>query len=158
MGGIMRGLALVIAALVGLQGGSISFDTPRDYYVDARSIAISDVNRDGRADVVSAAHRVFLLLGRPDGTLDDPVQLTGATGPVAELVVDDFNGDSNPDVAAAIYATPGVVSIWLGFGDGTFEAPTKYPVASPPVDIAAGDFDGDGLADLATAHPDLGSA
>ncbi len=41
------------------------------------------------------------------------------------------------------------VSILLGNGDGTFQPHQDFPVGSIPVSVAAGDFNGDGKADLA---------
>src|SRR5262249_50315666 len=44
---------------------------------------------------------------------------------------------------------PGSVQVLLGKGDGTFQAAHKYPVGSHPYSVAVGDFNGDGVADLA---------
>ena len=41
--------------------------------------------------------------------------------------------------------------MFLGNGDGTFQAPTTFVVGSRPVGLVAGDFNGDGLLDLAFA-------
>ena len=50
---------------------------------------------------------------------------------------------------------PGV-SILMGNGDGTFQAPIFYPIAETyPASIVKGDFTGDGVLDLAVAN--LGS-
>jgi len=43
------------------------------------------------------------------------------------------------------------VSVLLGRGDGTFEAPQSFPAGSSPSAIALGDFNGDGAVDLAVA-------
>jgi hypothetical protein len=60
-------------------------------------------------------------------------------------VVADFNGDGKPDLAGTASMA---AAIMLGNGDGTFQAKVEYPVASWTQDLAAGDFNGDGLMDL----------
>ena len=44
------------------------------------------------------------------------------------------------------------MSILLGDGTGNFSAPTNYTVGTEPYSVAVGDFNGDGLQDLATAN------
>src|SRR5204863_2707584 len=44
------------------------------------------------------------------------------------------------------------ISVFLGHGDGTFAAAATYPVGAAPLDVAVGDFDGDGKPDLVTAN------
>src|SRR5262249_34672476 len=44
------------------------------------------------------------------------------------------------------------ISVLLGNGDGTLQAPTDYAVGMIPLGIAVGDFDGNGYPDLAVAN------
>src|SRR5262249_26157923 len=44
------------------------------------------------------------------------------------------------------------VSVLLGNGDGTFQPALHFGVAGNPISLAVGDFNGDGLADLAVAN------
>ena len=48
--------------------------------------------------------------------------------------------------------SPGMVSIMLGNGDGTFQPRTSYAVGRQPYSVALGDFNGDGKLDLAVAN------
>ncbi len=63
----------------------------------------------------------------------------------------DFNGDGKLDVVVA-NASSNNVSVLLGNGDGTFQAPVDYPTGSQPSSVAVGDFNGDGKLDLAVAN------
>ena len=84
------------------------------------------------------------------GTL--PIQFappaTHATaGTSAGAVAADFNGDGNPDLAAAV---SGSVQVLVGNGDGTFQPAVSYPAASSMSTVMrAADFNGDGRPDLA---------
>lgn len=68
----------------------------------------------------------------------------------------DFNGDGIPDLAVgASNGSPAVLNILLGNGDGTFTAVTPNPaVGNYPYSVIAGDFNGDGIPDLAVGNVD----
>src|SRR5262249_29497411 len=75
------------------------------------------------------------------------------------VAVGDFNGDGIPDLAVANYGSydhpGGTVNILLGAGDGTFQAAHSYATGAGADFVAVGDFNGDGIPDLAVAN--LGS-
>ena len=58
-----------------------------------------------------------------------------------------INGDGVQDLAVANSESESV-SILLGNGDGTFQAPRNFDVPFAPAWLAAGDFNGNGLPDL----------
>jgi hypothetical protein len=62
----------------------------------------------------------------------------------------DLNGDGKTDL---LFTNPitsiNSLTIELGNGDGTFQAPLSVPVGGPQVDVVSGDFNGDGKLDLA---------
>jgi hypothetical protein len=63
----------------------------------------------------------------------------------------DFNGDGNIDLAVTNYSS-NQIAIYLGNGDGTFQAQVTYGVGTNPYSVAAGDFNGDGQLDLAVTN------
>jgi hypothetical protein len=72
------------------------------------------------------------------------------------LAVADFNLDGVPDVITGDYLT-GTATILLGIGDGSFEpaidAGATATANKITYGVVAGDFNGDGKPDFATANP-----
>src|SRR5262249_21944804 len=119
------------------------------------SVAIADLNGDGRPDLVvtggiaNATNNVSVLLGNGDGTFIGGASYTAGSG-VFSVVVCDLNGDGRPDIVTANYGATSV-SVLLGNGNGTFASPVNYYAGSAPFSLAAADLNGDGKLDLAVA-------
>jgi hypothetical protein len=66
------------------------------------------------------------------------------------MVAADLNRDGNPDLAVVEWSGA-AVSVMLGDGTGQFGPRAAYRTGARPSGVAAGDLDGDGRLDLATA-------
>ncbi len=119
---------------------------------DPRSITVADLNSDGKLDLVVAnldLSTISVLLGNGDGTFRPAANYGPGSHPVS-IAVADVNGDGKLDLATADASTAGnTVSVFLGNGDGSLQPNVDYSVGSPPSSVAAGDFNGDRIADLA---------
>ncbi|MBZ5704158.1 MAG: FG-GAP-like repeat-containing protein [Acidobacteriia bacterium] len=123
-----------------------------------RSVALADLNGDGKLDLVVASYdsnqTVSVFLGNGDGTFQPQVRYAGGSGPYG-LAAADVNLDGIVDLLVANY-NDDTISVLLGNGDGTFQPQAVFPTGDGPIGIVVADFNGDGLPDVATAS--LGAA
>ncbi len=114
----------------------------------------TDLDGDSNLDLVIASGAGITALRRNgDGTIQSTEELVVGDNPVA-LVGADFDGDARLDLAVANYGSRDI-SVLLGNGDGTLQAEIRLPAfmaRAGPTALAASDFDGDGLLDLAAAN------
>src|SRR5262249_47108017 len=120
-------------------------------------IALADIDRDGKQDVVLADHdsyAVTVLLGSGDGQFraarGSPFAAREGSEPHTHgLAVADVNGDRHLDIVTA-NNSDGDLSLLLGDGKGHFARAGKSPFAcgKSPYPIAATDLNGDGCADV----------
>jgi hypothetical protein len=92
------------AVVVLLGNGDGTFQSPITTVTDdglgVNFLAISDLNLDGKADVVYFdGYGTSLLLGNGNGTFQTPLQYFLGTG-VTALAIADFDGNGAPDLAA----------------------------------------------------------
>jgi hypothetical protein len=134
----------------------VSFSPAVNYPLDTGpwTIAVGSFKGNGKLDLAigysTSSQNVSILFGNGDGTFEPAVDYP--VGSTASLVaVGDFNGDGKLDLAVVsnpCFGCGGTLSILLGNGDGTFQAPVTYGVGSSPAGIIVGDFNGDGKLDL----------
>jgi hypothetical protein len=125
------------------------------------ALGVGDFNGDGIPDLVMTTEgQVIVLLANPNGTFQ-PGQSFDAGGTyIPNVQVADINGDGKKDIVLAsscngidtcVNGSAGV-SVLLGNGDGTFQAPLHYSFFGWfTFSVAVGDFNGDGKLDLAAA-------
>ncbi|MBA3913433.1 MAG: VCBS repeat-containing protein [Acidobacteriales bacterium] len=72
-----------------------------------------------------------------------------AGNPSIRVVSGDFNHDGNTDLAFLSNTDPGVITIRLGIGNGKFNAGQQIALSDFGASIITGDWNGDGVLDLA---------
>jgi hypothetical protein len=164
-------LDLAVPALNGqlvsilLGGGDGTFAAAADYALPSGSypaaVASADFDADGILDLAVAdygTNAVSILRGNGSGGVGDGTFTAGpqlaVSGMPWGVLAGDFDEDGVVDLATA--GAAGYVSVLIGngtegAGDGTFAAAADYPLGSAGAALTAGDFDEDGIADLAVA-------
>ena len=131
--------------------GDGTFSPPQEIPGVGRAVA-GDFNNDGKVDLVAQdVGTLRVLLGNGDGTFQSGASIQqAAISYTNELAIADFNGDGHVDLAVN-YGDPWngyTVSIFLGNGEGSFQASVSTRVGAATLLVA--DLNGDGFPDLVT--------
>jgi hypothetical protein len=132
-------------------GGSGAFGPPiatTPFNSGSGHLVVADFDDDGNQDLASGDHTVTVYLGNGDGTFEFAGSYEGESF-ARGFAVGYFDDDDVPDLALAMndFSDNGV-AIYLGYGDGTFQAPVVY--GQGPLSLAVADFNEDGRDDVAT--------
>lgn len=136
----------------------------------AASVAIADVNHDGKPDLLVANYcagscsqtkgAVAVLLGNGDGTFQTAISYDSGGYPANSVAVADVNGDGNTDLLVSNLDL-NTVGVLLGNGNGTFQPAVTYSsdpgsTASVVASVGVADVNGDGKPDLLVVNDSLG--
>jgi hypothetical protein len=135
------------------------------------AVATGDFNHDGKPDLASAVEcapagcssggQLVFSLGNGNGTFQTLTALSSNGFYAESLAIGDFNGDGALDIAVLNNcidvgcSSGGSISVFLGNGNGAFSfestigLPQLPSSGSFPVSVIAGDFNNDGILDLA---------
>jgi hypothetical protein len=122
--------------------------------------ALADFNGDGKADLATlvsvdlgrklSASAVLVQLGKGNGRFT-PSAVKILSAKASAIVTGDFNGDKNHDIAVLGTDAAGkaTATILTGDGKGGFTVGASQNLGTMPLsNVAAGDVNGDGFADL----------
>jgi hypothetical protein len=129
---------------------------------NANSVAITDVNGDGKPDLLVAngclnkancgSGGVSVLLGNGDGSFQAAVTYASGGKSAVSLAVGDVNGDGQLDVVVT-NVIDNAVGILLGMSTGTFRPAVSYDSGgSNPLSLAIANLNPDGMPDLVVAN------
>jgi len=162
-GGCSNGLGVLFGNGDGTFQPVVNYGTDGGIY----SVAVADVNKDGKPDLVVGYNccwrlthdsQVGVLLGNGDGTFRSPIEYDSAGRQSFWIAVADLNGDGKPDVVVAnecistgCSAGHGSVGVLLGNGDGTFQKAVTYAGGNHTFSVTIADVNGDDKPDLLLA-------
>jgi hypothetical protein len=144
-----------VLTLEALEARSLpSFAAPVAFDLPGTPTAVATGHFEGNSaplDVVTANANgtVNVLLGKGDGTLQNPINLS-VGGSLTAVAVGDVLHNGLQDIVAA--NANGTVDVLLSNGNGTFQAPRAIGIGATPKGVAVGDFNGDGRLDIVTAN------
>ncbi len=149
-------------------GGAEGFDAQRKQEIEVPAAIVvktADLNADGWLDLLVGSYHdkfsghqdtgMFIFWGGPDGYSPTRQQWLPALTPVG-ITVADLDGDGHLDIFCAAYHGNGTreslpSTIFWGGPDGYSPGNRSILVCDSASDALAGDFNGDGLLDLAVS-------
>ncbi len=168
---------LSIAQHLGASTPQLNFAAPVRYSPGGNgpnSVAIADLNGDGKLDIVVSNWcinntvpcpngAVAVLLGKGDGTFGAPTTYSSGGVYATDVAIGDLNGDGKPDIVVVncgnaannhCIGVGGNAGILIGNGDGTFQPVVSMPLGGGgfgAIAVAIADINADGKLDVIVA-------
>jgi len=153
-----------VSVLLGNGNGTFQNQTTFGTGYAPYSVAVADLNGDGKPDLVVAnnfSNTVSVLLANGNGTFQNQTNFPTGMYPHS-VAVADLNGDGKPDLVVTNAIGPvnsyGNASVLLGNGDGTFQNQTTFATGGEPRSVVVADLIGDGKPDLVVSNYASGTA
>ncbi|MDB5333438.1 MAG: Alkaline phosphatase [Phycisphaerales bacterium] len=134
-----------ISVILGNGDGTFQPATNFNAFASNHAIAVGHFVDGGPLDVVSvtntagAGNNVGILFGNGTGGATGFTNLAVLHGSIATVAVGNF-GNGHDDIVI-VDQVDNKVTVILGNGDGTFQAPVDYSVGAGPVSVALGAYD-----------------
>jgi len=132
-------------------GPGLSFAPPILISSDLEQfVDVGDVTGDGHEDLVvmDNTNNGKLAVFRGNGAWSFSLQPTSNILHSLGLALGHFNGDAALDVVMGMWNSD-QIGLRINSGTGTFSSGWTFPVGGSPVSLSRGDFNGDGLDDVA---------
>ena len=149
-----------LSVLLGNGDGTFGFPLNSPTSTSVAAMAVADFNHDGKLDVALltgiCGATVEVYLGNGDGTFSlGPTYAVGTSA--GSIAIGDLNGDAIPDLVVGTLAGycsqyASSVSVLLGAGNGTFQAPITTVTGNKITSLAIADFNLDGKQDVAISN------
>jgi hypothetical protein len=165
VGGTSTGGTPELLILLGASGGG--FQTPTAVTLPSSGakvpwVATGDFNGDGLTDIAALddSGKLFVLVGKGDGTFQTPVGFNAGTG-ASFVTTGDLNGDGRSDVViaygtiSATTAAPTNVTVATATANG-FSAGASVPTGPNTLQVALADVNGDNNLDLIAVNHGVG--
>ncbi len=151
---------LVMPRLVLHNDGNGGFDVnnPLERQGSPLHIVSVDLNQDTWVDIVLSGEGGIATYTNDQLGIFSAVDRGFEDGPLRGHTAGDFNLDGNVDVALAREDTDDL-RVFLGDGAGVLarDTPLLFPVGDEPQNIISGDFNNDGMLDIAISNRNAGS-